>query len=349
MQFVSYLVTPYVNDKNVWVDPGSTNLTFTNNSVSQSLELANIKLHNFKINKAVTGGTVQFEKNDCLVTRYFLSTTNDVFLNWHEDIGGFFDLRFLNNQHSFTATTNNMAASVTNTGQTVDLTQSITDFKTLFDVKNDYYIYFFCPFIKTEASDTKFKVKFELNATAVDSTKIQVKTKEQLQIEMRLTNSGKQVDANSITQKTEPFTMKEKFDDILKQVKGDGATSGMATRMKEAPANYYSVVQRNLALKVGKTDAPNIEKVRTPVLIQGDRAAPQKRPRADQVGVGEHELLHPIGQQRDRVLLQLECVDQQHRRILQQNSQRAHHVRQYIDHDGSLLFDVLGDECEQLK
>lgn len=257
---VSYLVSPYANPKNIWVNPDTTTLSFANNVTSQTSRLDNIKLHNFKIDKAVTGGTVKFEQNNCFITRHFFSTTNDVFLNWRPDIGGFFDLSFLNDEHTFFVSTHDLAASATEAGQTVDLTQAITDFKTLFDVNNDFYLYFFCPFMKTDATDTKFHVQFDLNSAEVDSSKVTVMTKEQLQNKMRLTNQGKEYSSSTVM-KTTPMTIKEKLNDILAKVKGQGTTSEVLNRMKTAPSDYYSVVERGLAIKAGSSDAPAVEKV----------------------------------------------------------------------------------------
>lgn len=258
---MSYLVSPYNNPKNVWVDPGTDIPAFADNAIDAVSELDNIKLHNYQISKDITGGTVLVQTNNCHITKYFLSSTNDVFLNWRPDIGGFFDLRFLNHEHTFSAQTHDSLPAETEPGKAIDLTQSILDFKTVFDVNNDFYLYFFCPFMKAGADDTKFAVKFDLNASPVDPSKVVVKTKEQIQREMRLANSGRPVEATSTVPKALPATMKEKLDRIMTQIKGSSSMDGIASRIEQSPSEYYPVIQRDLSLKVGKADAPGVEKV----------------------------------------------------------------------------------------
>ena len=180
-------MSPYRNSSNIWVDPSVNVLNFSDGVASSENIVPNLKLKGFRIAQGTTGGTIQILENNTEVLRYFLSATQDVQLNHRPAIGGFFDLQFLNNKHNFTVKTNEMSEDDLATGKTIDLTQEITDFKTLHGVSQDFYIYFFSPFVKVGSTNTNFKVKFDLNNNEL-SDDIVKKTKEQLQDELDTTS-----------------------------------------------------------------------------------------------------------------------------------------------------------------
>lgn len=256
---VSYVVAPYRNAANTFVSPSVTNLTFTNGVSNNEITFDNFRLKGYKIAKGTTGGEVEFVTNDCQVLRYFLSATNDVQLNHRPAIGGFFDLHFQNHRHNFTDKTNGMAESTMQNSNKINLTQEITDFKTLHEVNDDFYLYFFCPFMKPTSDSSNLKVNLNLNNNAVDESSVTIKTKDQLEDEMKQINSGKEV-SSTPTPDTPP-SLKEKFDAILAEIKQEGTGSNKTSTLTQSPDKYYSVIRRTLDLKVGKTDAPDVEKV----------------------------------------------------------------------------------------
>jgi hypothetical protein len=249
-------VSPYRNAANTWVEPSIETLTFTDGVASSEMTVPNLKLKGYRIAQGTTGGTIEFMENNTQVLRYFLSATQDVQLNHRPAIGGFYDLQFQNNQHNFTVKTNSMEEDSMAVGKKVDLTQDITDFKTLHGITQDFYIYFFSPFVKVDSNNTNFKVKFDLNNNEINDNVIAVKTKEQLEDELQQINSGQEVTTTTV--RTTPPTLKEKWDEILAEVKGTSSTPPAIVGSAE---KYYSVIRRTLNLKVGKDDAPNVEKV----------------------------------------------------------------------------------------
>jgi len=174
-------------------------------------------------------------------------------------IGGFYELQFNTSHHDFTAKSNAMSESEMTTGQTVNLTQRINDFKTQFGSEKNFYIYFFCPFIKENSESTDFKVKFDLNNNALEEGAITPKTKEELEDEMYTDNTGKEMLKKSDSKS--PDTTKERWDDILNEVKSSASASLTESNMANSPSNYYSVIERKLDLKVGKDDSPSVETV----------------------------------------------------------------------------------------
>ena len=193
------------------------------------------------------------------MTRYFISQTNDVSLNKREVIGGFYELGFKNGNHDFSAETHNLSESDMATGKVVDLTQRINDFKTQFGDDKDFYIYFFCPFAKLDSESSDFKVKFDLNGEALADGAIETKTKQELEDEMHKLNTGEEILRKSAS--ASPHTTKERWDDILAEVRASGSVSTTESKMSTSPSNYYSVIERELKLKVGEDDAPNVETV----------------------------------------------------------------------------------------
>lgn len=219
-----------------------------------------MKLHNFKVSKEVTGGNITFVENNSKITRYFLSKTNDVVLNNRDAIGGFYELQFQNGDHDFDANTNNADESDMATGKTVDLTQKINDFKTQFGADKDYYLYFFCPFIKEDAPSTDFKVKFDLNKDVLAEGAVTPYTKQELDDKMYEANTGKKVLRKSDDKS--PDTTKQRWDKILAEVKSSGSVSQTQSNMSASPKNYSPIIERKLQLKVGTDNAPNVESVR---------------------------------------------------------------------------------------
>lgn len=260
VESVSYLVAPYRDVNNVLSNPGSSNLTFTNNQTEEEKTVSNLKLHNFKVIKGVTQGNVEFVENNCKMTRYFISQSNDVALIHRDAIGGFFELQFRNGNHDYTVETNNMTEADMATGKTVDLTQRINDFKTQFGADQDFYIYFFCPFIKENSESTDFKVKFNLNSEELAEGAVTTKTQQELEDEMHETNTGLEILRKSDS--TSPDLTKERWDKILAEVKKSGSQSIIESLMASSPSNYYSVIERNLRLQIGNDDAPDVEKVK---------------------------------------------------------------------------------------
>ena len=235
-------------------------MTFSNGAATAESTESEFRLIAYEIANGTTGGTVEIQENNCQVLRYFLSATNDVELNHRPAIGGFYDLQFQNNRHNFTIKTNSMSENDLEAGKTIDLTQDITDFKTLHDVNQKFYVYFFCPFLKVGSQTGQFKVKWGLNNNELNESQVNIKTKERLQNELVQINSGKEVTATS-TPDTPP-TLKEKWDAILAEVKSGNTSANRLSRMTESPDKYYSVIRRTINLKVGTSDAPNVEKVR---------------------------------------------------------------------------------------
>jgi hypothetical protein len=193
-----------------------------------------------------------------MVSRYFLSETADVKLNQRDAIGGFYDIRFMNKRHNFTAKTNAASNSALNTGTTVDVTQEIRNFKTLHNVTGDFYIYFFCPYINKDASSTNFKVNFNLNQNEYGSN-IETPTQDELENEVIAANTGTPVNTST---SNEVVTIKKTWDQILADIKASTTSSNTVTKLTESVDGYYSVIERSLDLKIGKDDAPDVEMVK---------------------------------------------------------------------------------------
>lgn len=258
LESVSFLVAPYRDQNNVFSEVVNSSENVNENKGIKVFDTPNLKLKSYMIPRDTTGGTFEVVENNCMVPRYFLSQTDDVMINQRDAIGGFYDLRFVDKRHNFTANTNSVSNSALNTGTTVDITQEIRNFKTLHDVTDNYYIYFFCPFLKKDSESTNFKVKFNLNQNEY-GTNIQTPTKDELENEVISANTGESVITST---SNEVLTVKKTWDDILAEVKDSTTSNTIVTKMTESVDGYYSIIERSLDLKVGKDNAPNIEMVK---------------------------------------------------------------------------------------
>lgn len=250
-------MAPYRDAKNTFSAANNSTEDIMVQPGEKEFSIDNLKLTSYKIPQATTGGTIEIVENNCLVPRYFLSKSSNVVLNHRDAIGGFFDLTFMDKNHNFTAQKNAMSNSALNSGSTIDVTQEIRDFKVLADVQADFYIYFFCPFIKKESTSSIFKLKFNLNSDEYGSN-ITTQTQDELENAVISANTGTTVNTST---SNEVKTLRVTWDDVLAQVKSSAQSGNTSTKMSDSVDGYYSIIERSLDVKVGTDDAPQVEMV----------------------------------------------------------------------------------------
>ena len=189
--------------------------------LTETVKVPEPKLHFLEIPAQFTGGTITFKKNPCIELRMFLSKSNAVMISQRSGIGGFFEIRFRNEQHDYWKTKAKMDQSTMTAGANVDITESLTHLKSRFGAETMNYLYFFCPFLKVGAEDFELELQVDLNKNPVE-----LKDKEELDAQVMAINEGKEV-----PKKKEILPLQSRIEEIIMAVKGDGSAGGIKERL----------------------------------------------------------------------------------------------------------------------
>ena len=245
------MIAPYREPKNEFLAPSNSIITSSEELLSKNINISQLKLHSIKIPADFTGGIVKIIKNNCLELRYFLSKSDDVMLTLRDGIGGFYEIGFKNEEHDYWKSKAKLDQSLVSNGSEVDITESLTHLRGRFGDQTDNNLYFFCPFVKVGAENTEFEIEINLNKNPVE-----LDEKENLDNEVFGINSGaEEAPSNEVA------TMEDRVKDIIKEIKGDGSTEGIKTRMEEAPENYYEVSLREIDVFFDDRKSTDVKKV----------------------------------------------------------------------------------------
>jgi hypothetical protein len=226
-------------------------LSAPGDSLSETVTIPGLKLHSLEISQTFTGGTITIKKNNCLELRYFLSKTNDVVLSQRDGIGGFFEIRFQNEQHDYWKTKAKLDQSTVADGSIVDITKDLSHLRGRFGVETKNYLYLFCPFIKVGAEDADFELQIDLNKNPVE-----LEDKSVLENEVFAINQGKEVSEEQSVKSPQ-----DKIKDIINEVKGDGVSLGVKERMENAVSKYYEVSLHEIDVSLGGENDNDVKKV----------------------------------------------------------------------------------------
>ena len=186
-----------------------------------------------------------------------MSKTNDIGLSLRDGIGGFYELMFYNDKHDYWKSKAKQNQSLFSKGASIKLTEGLTHLKTRFGDQTNNFIYFFCPFINTNAQSAEFEIQFILNKNPVT-----LEDKSTLDQEVFNNNSG-QITSGTSSGSNDISTILTRARDIITEVKGDGNISGIKKRMEESPGKYYEVLERNIKVdlwdQTSKTDVKKVE------------------------------------------------------------------------------------------
>lgn len=205
-------------------------------TLSEAVEVPQLKLHSLEIPAKFTGGSVVITKNQCLELRYFFSKSGDVQLNWREGIGGFYELHFQNERHDYWKPKAKMDQGGLAPGALVDLAAALSHIRGRFGADTNTFLYFFCPFVKVGVEDTRFALQINLNSNPVE-----LKAKAVLDDEAWAANHGQ-------ARSPGKHSFADRARDIVAAVKGDGASAGVKARMEESAAKYFEVANQQITL-----------------------------------------------------------------------------------------------------
>lgn len=246
-----YLISPYRQPKNVIKEITSNVLTSPGDSLSSTIQISEPKLHYLEIPAQFTGGTITITKNPCIEMRYFLSKSRNVLVSQRNGIGGFFEIRFQNDEHDYLKTKAKMDQVMLSPGNTFDITSDLSSLKGRFGSETNNYLYFFCPFLKVEAEDYEFEIEVNLNKNPVE-----LRSKQELDEVVLAINQGKEPPKEQKVQ-----SLDERIKEIVSEIKGDGNAKGINERMVNSPEKYYEVSLREITINVHGEQTSDVKKV----------------------------------------------------------------------------------------
>lgn len=226
-------------------------LTSPTETLVQTVEMGQLKLHALDLPAQFTGGTITIQKNDCIELRYFLSKSNDVLINLRDGIGGFYELTFQNNQHDYWKSKAKMDQNLLAQGAVVDLTEQLSHLRGRFGDNSRNYLYFFCPFIKVGVDEPGVTVDINLNKNPVE-----LRPKEELNDEVW--NMNHDLDP---PKKPGVRSLNDVMQNIIQEIKGDGTSSGVKTRLEESDSNYFEVSLKEIDL-IFQEDESDVKRVK---------------------------------------------------------------------------------------
>jgi hypothetical protein len=226
-------------------------LTAPGEVLTSNVQVTEPKLHYLELPGQFTGGTIIIKKNPCIELRYFFSKSSDVSITQRDGIGGFFEIRFQNDEHDYLKTKAKMDQNLMTPGASIDITSDLSNLRGRFGSETMNYLYFFCPFLKVEAEDFELEIQIDLNKNPVE-----LKSKEELEEAALAVNQGKE-----IPKKQEVPSLDSRIKEIVNEIKGDGSASGVKERMEGAVDRYYEVSLREINIDVYGEQGSDVQKV----------------------------------------------------------------------------------------
>lgn len=172
--------------------------------------------------------------------RYFFSKTNDLYINWHESMGGLFNLGFMEGKHNYNTGKAEMSQKDLRNGTDIDLTRELSQFKADHGESGTNYLYFFCPYADPDVSNLAFE--YEINLDKKEVTLPPPSTGGN--------NGGR------------PLNEYERIQQIMGELTKDDNTSDIQEKVKEANMKYNEVKKIEIKTNFDEKDSPEIVKVR---------------------------------------------------------------------------------------
>lgn len=231
-------MTSYKSKNNQYLNISSKIPSSPGDLIQDTISLTELKLHSLEIPIGITGGTFSIKKSNCLELKYFLSKSKDIGVNWRDGIGGFYEIKFMNEKNNYSEET--LKKSTPEIDFPIDISNDLNFFRAKFGESTRNYLYFFCPFSNEDAVTQAFEYEVNLN-------KNPVVLPDKCELDPTSCTTGK--------------TSSQTLDEILTKVKGDKVIGGVQTRLNSSSSDYFEVTQKTVFTGFLNEENPKVQKV----------------------------------------------------------------------------------------